>query len=76
MWLFLNKDNAVDTLQRYKVLQKQNPQGVSALITMPTNLSRHAKVRFMLRGMQVAQQLQRGQVWDAHGQKFVPWSLI
>ena len=76
MWLLLDKDNAIDRLHRYRELKGENPQGVSALITLPTSLSRNPKVRFMLKGMQVAQQLHRGQVWDEDGQKFVPWSII
>ena len=43
---------------------------------MPTDMFGHAKVRFTLKGMQVAQQLHRGQVWDAYGQKFVSWSIF
>jgi hypothetical protein len=76
MWLILNRDNAIETLHRYKELKGENPQGVSALITLPTSLSRIARIRFMLKGMQVAQQLHRGQVWEEDGQKFVPWSII
>jgi hypothetical protein len=76
MWLILNKDNALDTLHRYKELKAENPQGVSVLITLPTSLSRNARISFMLKGMQVAQQLHKGQVWDEHEQKFVPWSII
>ena len=37
MWLPLDKDNAIDKLHRYKELKGKNPQGVSALITLPTS---------------------------------------
>ena len=40
MWRILKKVNAIGTLHRCKELKGRNTQGVSALITLPTSLSR------------------------------------
>ena len=49
LWLLLDKDNAIDKLRRYKELKGENPQGVLALITLTTSLSRNPKIRIMLK---------------------------
>ena len=77
MWLLLDKDNAIDRLHRYKELKGENPQGVSALITWPTSLSRNPKVRFRVAKRDAgcpaaAQRSGLGRM----GRNLSPWSII